>query len=124
MTTYNFYNSSALFYQNPPDLEWNFIFYNLSETYYILYLDRFDCTIVQLKLLLFVTWQIHLHAGNDAPLNVTFLRAPPSAFLKIDVPLVFRGEDSSPGLKKGISLLALFPSFPLSKPSSLSRKKK
>ncbi|XP_078169164.1 ribosomal protein L25/Gln-tRNA synthetase, anti-codon-binding domain-containing protein [Carex rostrata] len=44
---------------------------------------------------------IHLHAGNDAPLNVTFLRAPSSALLKIDVPLVFRGEDSSPGLKKG-----------------------
>ncbi|KAJ4821088.1 50S ribosomal protein L25 [Rhynchospora pubera] len=44
---------------------------------------------------------VHLHAGNDAPLNVTFLRAPSSALLKVDVPLVFRGEDTSPGLKKG-----------------------
>lgn len=48
--------------------------------------------------------KIHLHAGTDAPLNVTFLRAPPEALLKIDVPLVFRGEDVSPGLRKGAYL--------------------
>lgn len=35
-------------------------------------------------------------------LNVTFIRAPSSAWLKVDVPLVFRGDDISPGLKKGI----------------------
>lgn len=46
--------------------------------------------------------QLHLHAGTDAPLNVTFLRAPSSALLKVDVPLVFRGEDASPGLRKGM----------------------
>ncbi|XP_020099355.1 uncharacterized protein LOC109717835 [Ananas comosus] len=45
--------------------------------------------------------KLHLHAGTDAPLNVTFLRAPSSALLKVDVPLVFRGEDASPGLRKG-----------------------
>nr|XP_016501248.1 PREDICTED: 50S ribosomal protein L25-like [Nicotiana tabacum] len=45
--------------------------------------------------------KVHLEAGSDAPLNVTFIRAPPSALLKVDVPLVFRGEDVSPGLKKG-----------------------
>lgn len=45
--------------------------------------------------------QLHLHAGTDAPLNVTFLRAPPGTLLKIDVPLVYRGEDVSPGLRKG-----------------------
>ncbi|XP_010918991.1 uncharacterized protein [Elaeis guineensis] len=45
--------------------------------------------------------KLHLHSGTDAPLNVTFIRAPSSALLKIDVPLVFRGEDASPGLRKG-----------------------
>ncbi|KAM3291322.1 50S ribosomal protein L25 [Capsicum chacoense] len=45
--------------------------------------------------------EVHLEAGSDAPLNVTFIRAPSSALLKVEVPLVFRGEDISPGLKKG-----------------------
>ncbi|PON32997.1 Ribosomal protein [Parasponia andersonii] len=44
---------------------------------------------------------VHLHAGTDAPLNVTFIRAPSHALLKVNVPLVFRGEDISPGLRKG-----------------------
>ncbi|KAK6137359.1 hypothetical protein DH2020_028901 [Rehmannia glutinosa] len=48
--------------------------------------------------------KLHLHAGTDAVLNVTFIRAPSSAWLKVDVPLVFRGDDVSPGLKKGSSL--------------------
>ncbi|GAV85092.1 Ribosomal_L25p domain-containing protein [Cephalotus follicularis] len=48
--------------------------------------------------------QIHLHAGTDVPLNVTFIRAPTDAWLKVEVPLVFRGEDMSPGLKKGATL--------------------
>ncbi|XP_027349293.1 uncharacterized protein LOC113860927 [Abrus precatorius] len=48
--------------------------------------------------------KIHLKAGSDAPLNVTFIRAPSHALLKVDVPLVYRGEDVSPGLKKGASL--------------------
>ncbi|XP_078428211.1 ribosomal protein L25/Gln-tRNA synthetase, anti-codon-binding domain-containing protein [Wolffia australiana] len=45
--------------------------------------------------------KLHLHAGTDAPLNVTFMRAPSNALLKIDVPLVYRGEDACPGLRKG-----------------------
>ncbi|KAJ0049647.1 hypothetical protein Pint_15076 [Pistacia integerrima] len=45
--------------------------------------------------------KIHLNPVTDLPLNVTFLRAPSSALLKINVPLVFRGEDVSPGLRKG-----------------------
>lgn len=49
--------------------------------------------------------QIHLHAGTDAPLNVTFIRAPSNALLKVEVPLLFRGEDVSPGLRKGQSTL-------------------
>ncbi|XP_021284081.1 uncharacterized protein LOC110416405 [Herrania umbratica] len=45
--------------------------------------------------------KLHLHAGTDAPLNLTFIRAPSHALLKVDVPLVFIGEDVSPGLRKG-----------------------
>ncbi|KAI3792943.1 hypothetical protein L2E82_06837 [Cichorium intybus] len=44
---------------------------------------------------------LHLHAATDAVLNVTFVRAPSHALLKVDVPLVFIGDDVSPGLKKG-----------------------
>uniref|UniRef100_A0A5B7BJK3 Uncharacterized protein n=1 Tax=Davidia involucrata TaxID=16924 RepID=A0A5B7BJK3_DAVIN len=47
---------------------------------------------------------LHLHAGTDAVLNVTFIRAPSHALLKVEVPLVFRGDDVSPGLKKGAYL--------------------
>jgi hypothetical protein len=50
----------------------------------------------------------HLHAGIDEPLNVTFIRAPSSAFLKIDVPLVFIGDDASPGLSKGPQFIYTF----------------
>ncbi|KAG9458924.1 hypothetical protein H6P81_003432 [Aristolochia fimbriata] len=45
--------------------------------------------------------KLHLHSGTDAVLNVTFLRAPSDALLKVDVPLVYRGEDVCPGLRKG-----------------------
>jgi len=48
--------------------------------------------------------KLHLHAGTDAVLNVTFIRAPSHALLKVEVPLVFRGDDISPGLKKGAYL--------------------
>ncbi|CAN0842631.1 50S ribosomal protein L25, partial [Linum grandiflorum] len=44
---------------------------------------------------------LHLHSGSDAPLNITFIRAPSEALLKVDVPLVFIGDDVSPGLRKG-----------------------
>ncbi|KAF3951329.1 hypothetical protein CMV_023006, partial [Castanea mollissima] len=47
---------------------------------------------------------IHLHAVTDAPLNVTFIRAPSNALLKVDIPIVYRGEDISPGLRKGPEL--------------------
>ncbi|XP_039014952.1 50S ribosomal protein L25-like, partial [Hibiscus syriacus] len=48
--------------------------------------------------------KLHLHAGTDAPLNVTFIRAHSNALLKVDIPLVFRGEDVCPGLRKGLYL--------------------
>ncbi|KAJ9173671.1 hypothetical protein P3X46_016784 [Hevea brasiliensis] len=44
---------------------------------------------------------IHLHSITDIPINGTFIRAPSTALLKVDVPLVFTGEDVSPGLRKG-----------------------
>ncbi|XP_065854158.1 uncharacterized protein [Euphorbia lathyris] len=44
---------------------------------------------------------IHLHAISDVPINVTFIRAPSDALLKVDIPLLYRGEDVSPGLRKG-----------------------
>ncbi|XP_024985627.1 uncharacterized protein LOC112521155 [Cynara cardunculus var. scolymus] len=44
---------------------------------------------------------LHLQSDTDAVLNVTFVRAPSHALLKVDVPLVFIGDDVSPGLKKG-----------------------
>ncbi|KAF4372496.1 hypothetical protein CsatB_012782 [Cannabis sativa] len=44
---------------------------------------------------------VHLHSASDAPLNVTFIRAPSHALLKVNIPLVFRGDDISPGLRKG-----------------------
>ena len=34
-------------------------------------------------------------------MNVTFIRAPPTARLKVNVPLVFIGEDACPGIRKG-----------------------
>ncbi|MBA0708301.1 hypothetical protein Golax_020271 [Gossypium laxum] len=51
---------------------------------------------------------LHLHAGTDAPLNVTFIRAPSNALLKVDIPLVFRGEDVCPGIRKGKNIAMNF----------------
>ncbi|KAL2902677.1 50S ribosomal protein L25 [Bienertia sinuspersici] len=45
--------------------------------------------------------RLHMNAATDAILNVTFIRAPSDALLKIDVPLIYIGEDVSPGLRKG-----------------------
>lgn len=45
--------------------------------------------------------QIHLHAGNDSLLNVTFLRAPPGERIEVDIPLMFVGEDACVGIRKG-----------------------
>lgn len=44
---------------------------------------------------------IHINRGTDEIVNVTFIRAPPSALLKVDVPLLYRGEDACPGIRKG-----------------------
>lgn len=47
---------------------------------------------------------LHLDPSTDAILNVTFMEAPSKAILKVDVPLVFRGDDACPGLRKGAYL--------------------
>lgn len=39
---------------------------------------------------------------------MTFIRAPPGTLLKVDIPLVFIGDDVSPGLKKGNKRLRLY----------------
>ncbi|WCJ26388.1 50S ribosomal protein L25 [Euphorbia peplus] len=44
---------------------------------------------------------VHLHPISEVPVNVTFIRAPSDALLKVDIPLLYRGEDVSPGLRKG-----------------------
>ncbi|KAK2973771.1 hypothetical protein RJ640_018979 [Escallonia rubra] len=46
-------------------------------------------------------YQLHMHAGKHTVLNVTFIRAPSHALLKVEVPLVFIGDDVCPGLRKG-----------------------
>ncbi|EFJ25126.1 hypothetical protein SELMODRAFT_149576 [Selaginella moellendorffii] len=44
---------------------------------------------------------IHVHAVSDKVLNATFIRAPPHARLRVDIPLVFIGADVCPGIRKG-----------------------
>lgn len=48
-----------------------------------------------------VPCKIHLRPGTEEILNVVFVWAPKHAKLKVDVPLVFKGEDVCPGLRKG-----------------------
>eukprot|EP00271_Cylindrocystis_brebissonii_P023391 TRINITY_DN9684_c0_g2_i1.p1 TRINITY_DN9684_c0_g2~~TRINITY_DN9684_c0_g2_i1.p1 ORF type:complete len:280 (-),score=26.34 TRINITY_DN9684_c0_g2_i1:263-1102(-) len=45
--------------------------------------------------------QVHLHAGSDELLNITFVRATPGSRIKVHVPLVFIGEDACVGIRKG-----------------------
>lgn len=44
---------------------------------------------------------IHINRATDEIVNVTFIRAPPHALLKVDVPLLYRGADACPGIRKG-----------------------
>lgn len=48
--------------------------------------------------------QVHRHCSSDDLLNVTLMRVfekEGSAPIKVDIPLVFMGEDSCPGIRKG-----------------------
>lgn len=44
---------------------------------------------------------IHINRATDEIVNVTFIRAPPHAQLRIDVPLLYRGADACQGIRKG-----------------------
>ncbi|CAN6485501.1 unnamed protein product [Victoria cruziana] len=45
--------------------------------------------------------RLHLHSGTDEVLNITFMRAPSGSKFKVNVPLLYRGEDACPGIRKG-----------------------
>ena len=45
--------------------------------------------------------QIYVDGATERVENVSFLRCPPNARVKVDVPLVVSGLDASPGLRKG-----------------------
>lgn len=41
------------------------------------------------------------HSAGDELLNVTFMKVPTHSKVTVDVPIVFLGEDSCPGIRKG-----------------------
>lgn len=47
---------------------------------------------------------IHINRATDEIVNVTFIRAPSHAKLKVDIPLLYRGEDACTGIRRGGSL--------------------
>lgn len=44
---------------------------------------------------------VHKNAVTNVVENVTFMRCPPDAIVKVDVPVLLLGQDACPGLKKG-----------------------
>ncbi|KAH9307403.1 hypothetical protein KI387_035314, partial [Taxus chinensis] len=44
---------------------------------------------------------VHINRATDEIVNVTLIRAPSDAMLKVDVPLLYRGEDACTGIRKG-----------------------
>uniref|UniRef100_A0A0D6R688 Uncharacterized protein n=1 Tax=Araucaria cunninghamii TaxID=56994 RepID=A0A0D6R688_ARACU len=44
---------------------------------------------------------IHINRATDEIVNVTFIRAPSHAKLKVQVPLLYRGEDACTGIRRG-----------------------
>jgi len=47
------------------------------------------------------TAQIYVDGATERVENVSFLRCPPDARVKVEVPLLVSGLDASPGLRKG-----------------------
>jgi len=45
--------------------------------------------------------QVQLDPVSDRPVHVDFLRLAEGATVRLEIPVVFRGQDVSPGLKKG-----------------------
>ena len=48
--------------------------------------------------------QVYSDAVTDRVENVAFLRCPPGARVRVDVPLALQGADACPGLRKGGTL--------------------
>ncbi|KAF3786994.1 50S ribosomal protein L25 [Nymphaea thermarum] len=63
--------------------------------------------------------RMHLHSGTDEVLNVTFMRAPSGAKFKVNVPLLYRGEDACPGLRKGAYLNTIRRTVPFLCPADI-----
>lgn len=45
--------------------------------------------------------QLHMHTLTEAPTNVTFMRCPVGATVRVAVPIIPANEDASPGVRKG-----------------------
>jgi len=48
--------------------------------------------------------EVQFHPVTDRPIHVDFLRLAPGVRIRVKVPVVFTGEDTSPGLKEGGTL--------------------
>ena len=60
---------------------------------------------------------VQLDPVSDRPVHVDFLRLAEGATVKLDIPVHFRGQDVSPGLKKGGVLNIVRHTMPLSCPA-------
>jgi large subunit ribosomal protein L25 len=45
--------------------------------------------------------QVQLHPVTDRPVHVDFMRLPEGARIKLAIPVRFKGQESSPGIKRG-----------------------
>ena len=60
---------------------------------------------------------VQLDPVSDRPVHVDFMRLAEGATVKLDIPVHFRGQDVSPGLKKGGVLNIVRHTMPLSCPA-------
>ena len=74
-----------------------------------------DFILIKFHGLVYVGLQIHRDEATGKVLNLVFAWADEGSELKVDVPLVFKGEDVCPGLKKGwfFAFLVLPPVTPV-----------
>ena len=61
--------------------------------------------------------EVQLDPVSDRPVHVDFLRLAEGATVRLDIPVVFHGQDVSPGLKKGGVLNIVRHEMPLSCPA-------
>ena len=63
---------------------------------------------------LFLSMQVQKDESTGNILNLVMVEADEGTMLKVNLPVVFKGEDVCPGLKKGISyLFSFFSNIPL-----------